>query len=102
MKYAIYKFNFLTGIHIGDGRLSGSSAMFQADTLFSALCQEAQKMGGVSDLRKLVRWAEEGKLLLSDSMPYIGETLFLPKPMIQIKCSKISRRSSPICQQMVY
>ena len=82
MKYAIYKLNFLTGVHIGTGRLSKSSMAFLADTIFSALCQEALKMNGETGIERLVDYVKKGKLLISDSMPYIGEEYYLPKPVV--------------------
>lgn len=85
MKYAIYKLSFSAGVHIGDGRLSKSKATFQADVLFSALCQEALKVMGETGLQQLVNYAKSGQLYLSDSMPYINDVLYLPKPMLRIE-----------------
>ena len=85
MKYTIYKLSFYTGIHIGEGRLSKSGYVFCADIFFSALCQEALKLYGESGIVKLLNWTRKEKLLLSDGMPYIGNTFYLPKPMVRIE-----------------
>ena len=44
MEYAIYKFDFQTGVHFGTGMLNESTDTFLADQLFSALYIEAVKM----------------------------------------------------------
>lgn len=85
MNYAIYKLIFSTGIHIGEGRLSKTRATFYADVLFSALCQEALKISGEAGIEQLVNYVKTGKLCFSDSMPFIEDVLFLPKPMIKIE-----------------
>lgn len=45
MKYAVYKFEFQTGVHFGTGRLNETTYVFHADQLFSALYIEALKSG---------------------------------------------------------
>ena len=45
MNYAIFKFNFRTAVHLGDGgMLDSASSSFLADTLFSALYIESLKL----------------------------------------------------------
>lgn len=82
MKHSIYKLLFPYGVHFGERSLNESGYTFKADTLFSALFIEALKMG-LQD----VLWndVKNSKLLFSDAFPYIGETLYLPKPMIRVK-----------------
>lgn len=82
MKYAVYKLEFKTGVHFGDGALSSSNNSFQADTLFSALYIEAMKLGCSEALFEAVK---SGELLFSDAFPYIGTSYYLPKPMIYIE-----------------
>ena len=78
MNYAIFKFKFRTAVHFGGGELNSSNSFFLADTLFSALYQEAMKL----DLQeKLYNLVSEGQLCLSDSFPYKDAVCFLPKPM---------------------
>ena len=83
MEYKGYKLHFPIGIHIGDGSLEDSEKTFCADTLFSALCIEANKKSEDA-LEKLVELVRTDKLLFSDALPYIGNRLYLPKPFISI------------------
>lgn len=87
MKYIIYKLKFSTGVHFGNGTLDDTEYTFCADTLFSALCIEAVK-SGTDMLNRLVNWAKSGKLVLSDAMPYMDNTYYIPKPMCDIKYSE--------------
>lgn len=87
MKYELFRLEFQTGVHFGNHNLDESESGFCADTLFSALFHEALKMG---DERKetLIAEVKAGKLLFSDGFPYIGDTCYLPKPMIKINDRK--------------
>lgn len=85
MKYIIYKLTFPYGVHIGNGVLSGTGNIIRADTLFSAVCIEALKTGGEKMLEKFVAIAKKDKLIISDMLPYIGETLYIPKPMYRVE-----------------
>ena len=55
MEYEIYKMNFLTGVHFGDGMLNQSGYTFCADTLFSALYIEALKLGEQNEFLQAVQ-----------------------------------------------
>lgn len=81
MQYGIYKFNFTSAVHFGDGMLNESGYTFPADRLFSALYIEALKYG-LQD--KLLSSAEEGRLCFSDCLPFVKETYLLPKPIMYI------------------
>ena len=94
MKRTIYKLKFETGVHFGNGSLSDSGSTFQADTLFSALCIEAVKIGGEEKINRFVDAAKVGKIKLSDSFPYIGETLFIPKPFMPLETDKNKKSDS--------
>ena len=85
MRYTIYKLSFPNGIHIGTGNLSSTEKVIHSDTLFSAMCIEALNMGGEEKLNRFVQMAKDNKLRISDAMPYIGDTIYLPKPMIRIE-----------------
>ena len=87
MQYAVMKWHFNTAVRFGSskGQLADSEYIMHSDTLFSALCQEALKQGGEAALLKLYELCKENKLLLSDTMPYIEETYFLPKPLMHIE-----------------
>ena len=92
MKRIIYKFKFETGVHLGNRALSGSVNTFQADTLFSALCIEAKKMGGNENINKFINEVRSGNIKLSDSFPYVEKTLFIPRPCIiteKTKCPEV-------------
>ena len=82
MEYAIYKLAFKTGVHFGNGALSSNALTFLADNLFSALYIEALKLGKNDELYSL---CADGRLLISDAFPYIGDRYFLPKPNIYIE-----------------
>lgn len=92
MNYYLYKLKFDTAVHFG----SASSALslytsedhFCADTLFSALCHTALSLRGQDGLERLCGYAREGKLLLSDSMPWMDETFYLPKPFASAKAER--------------
>lgn len=73
------KLSFLGPVHFGRGRLSDSAFSCDAATLFSALYIEALREGVQDELLEAARC---GELVLSDAFPYIGETLYLPKPMV--------------------
>lgn len=83
MKYRICKLTFPNGVHFGDNSLERSEITFHADTLFSALCLEAVKESDEA-MQSLHDYTTQGKLLLSDAFPYIGDELYLPKPYIHI------------------
>lgn len=84
MKFKIFKMNFTGAVHFGEGGLTTSGDTLMADTVFAALCTEAAMQGG-GILDKLVDSAAGGKLLISDALPYIGKTLYLPKPVLEVR-----------------
>lgn len=83
MTYTLYKLKFSAPVHFGSERLGKSMFTFYADTLFSAMCAEMQKIRQ-DGAEKLYDSAVSGKLRLSDGLPYSGDTLFLPKPMTAV------------------
>lgn len=83
MEYIGYKLHFPVGLHIGNGSLEDSEKTFDAMHLFSALCIEAVKKSQ-DDLEKLLEITKNGEILFSDAFPFIGDRLYLPKPMTQI------------------
>ncbi|MDT2808916.1 type III-A CRISPR-associated RAMP protein Csm4 [Enterococcus asini] len=78
MTTKIIKLTFQRPVHFGKKRLSDGEATFAADTFFSGLYIEALAMGMDSE------WLLSD-LVISDSFPYIDETLYLPKPLIKIE-----------------
>lgn len=83
MKYKLYKLDFKTAVHFGNGSLNDSGNTFAADRLFSALCIEALNKSQ-DELNSLYNAAANGKLIFSDSMPYIDDTYYIPKPIMHI------------------
>ena len=75
------KLTFLAPVHFGDGRLSDSEYTCDAATLFSALFIEALKAGCADEL---LAAAKSGDFSISDAFPYIGERLYVPKPMASV------------------
>lgn len=84
MRFTIYRLQFPTGVHFGAGSLWDSMNTLPADTLFSALCQEALARGGERELEALATAVQEGTLRLSDLFPFVGEELYLPKPLYPV------------------
>lgn len=84
MRFKIYKLHFKGAVHFGEGGLITSADTLMADTLFGALCSEAAIQGDGS-LEKLVDHAEAGDLLISDGLPYIGQELYVPKPVVEVQ-----------------
>lgn len=87
MDYRLYKLSFLTGVHFGSGSLDIGKETFSADTLFSALCIEAGKLSE-EKREQFIDVVSNGKLLFSDAFPYIGDRLYLPKPIYRSRIDK--------------
>jgi len=89
MNYYLYKISFDTAVHFGGASsalsLYRSEDHFCADTLFSALCHTALSLSGQDGLDRLCQEARDGRLLLSDSMPWMDDTFYLPKPTVSAK-----------------
>lgn len=85
MEYTIVKFAFSTDVRFGELRLSDTEQCFRADTLFSALCQEALRRDGVAGIEKLADLCRCDRLSMSDGMPFCGSRLYIPKPMLAIQ-----------------
>lgn len=69
----------MNGVHFGRKNLDTTEITFHADTLFSALFQEAIKLEKQEIFLQRVC---EGKIILSDAFPYIAKTYYVPKPII--------------------
>lgn len=86
MPYSLYKLNFTTGLHIGadfgSDSLGSSRMTIRSDTLFSALCCECRRDAG--KLNRLYSLVSQGKLVFSDALPFSGNELYLPKPVLYI------------------
>lgn len=84
MNYKIYKLAFQSAVHFGKQNLDEGEYACCADTIFSALCQEALRMGA-DVLQTFYQYACDGKILLSDAFPYMNDAYFLPKPIKRIE-----------------
>lgn len=83
MNYYLYKLKFSSPVHFGTSESSRSiesaDMTLRADTLFSALSHAALKNNMLDELISLVKG---DKLLFSDTMPYCGDELYIPKPAL--------------------
>ena len=88
METKIVKLKFLAPVHFGRGRLSDSAYTCDVATLFSALFIEALREG-CSD--ELLSAARTGALSISDAFPFVGDVLYLPKPMVPSASASVQR-----------
>jgi len=84
MEFAIYRFRFPVGVHFGAGALWDGMNTLPADAFFSALCQEALALEGAAGIGALVSAVREGAFRLSDLFPFVGDELYLPKPLYPV------------------
>lgn len=86
MAYAVFKWNFNTAVHFGTnkGQLAQTTFVLKSDTIFSALCHECLKLGGVDLLDKFYHQCAQNEIGLSDGLPFCQETYYLPKPIIPV------------------
>lgn len=98
MQFKICKLSFITDVHIGDGRLADNLCYIYADTLFSALCLEAEKLDRKDGIERLINLAKQNKIRLTDLFPYIKDTYYLPKPYT-LECEKHAEQEKSEMQQ---
>lgn len=79
MNYKLCRLEFPNGVHFGKGNLDSTEFTFHADTLFSALFQEALKIGKEKEFLQDV---SGGKIVFTDAFPFIGKCYYVPKPML--------------------
>lgn len=95
MTTKIIKLTFQGPVHFGKKRLSDGEATFAADTFFSGLYIEALAMG--MDTKWLL-----SDLAISDSFPFIGETLYLPKPFIKVEAQANDETNRKVFKKLNY
>ncbi len=82
MQYSLIKCTFSTPIHIGTSTMGNALQKTDysvcADTLYSAICHEAVKRDSLLELTEAV---EEGKVCISDMLPFKNDILYVPKPI---------------------
>lgn len=98
MNFTAYKLKFKLSVHFGSSTLDSCEYVFHSDSMFSALCIEALNYSKDS-LNKLVQLFSENRLCISDCMPYINETLFLPKPCCYIEAKNDTKIQSSVVKK---
>ncbi|QSQ08593.1 CRISPR type III-associated RAMP protein Csm4 [Koleobacter methoxysyntrophicus] len=98
MKNYIIKLKFTSPVRFGPDRagagLTLGNETCHSDTFFSALCIEWLKIFGEAEMNEMVRWAEAGHFILSSLLPWKGQELFLPKPVLFLEKSN-TRKNEP-------
>ena len=84
MDYKIYKLHFSTAVHFGNGNITDTTNKLMADTVFSSLCCEAAK-DSEKAVTDFIDMAKNGDFIISDALPYIGQTLYVPKPAVRVE-----------------
>ena len=83
MKTKLVKLSFLTNIHYGNFGSPGllkTDKYITSDTLYSAFCDISP-----TNIEKLLTLVNEGKILISDALPYVKDDLLVPIPAQGIK-----------------
>ena len=92
MHYYLYKLNFPYGVHFGADKagisLEKTSPNCHCDTLYSAICHEILKLHGEDGLKEFYNSTVKGEFLLTDLLPYKGEELMIPKPILYIEATE--------------
>lgn len=80
-KYTIIKFKNLTPLHVGTGKenYDFSSSELHSDTLSAAIAAIRAREGKTNDVEDFLR-----SFSLSSAFPFVGNSLFLPKPQGKI------------------
>ena len=80
-RYTIIKLKNLTPLHIGDGRenYDFSSTTLHSDTLSAAIASIRANEGYTDDVKAFLQ-----SFVISSAFPFVGETLFFPKPQGKI------------------
>lgn len=86
MFFRYFKLKFKTPIHFGADipslGLEKAEMACHADTFFSALYMETLNRYGEEKALSLYEEARAGKLFISDLMPYKGDVLYIPRPLL--------------------
>lgn len=83
-----YRLNLKSPLHVGEMGVGQEETLdyIPSDTLFGALVVTWREMGRTDLLDALPGWAERGAaLLLTSAFPYLGETLFYPRPRLFVQ-----------------
>lgn len=107
MPYYLYKLKPTTPMRFGIDKASSGLATTNftanADTVFSAICNEWVMIHGEDMLKDLIEAAKEGEFLLSDLLPYKNVTdpegniedckIYVPKPVVYFEADKAQSES---------
>ncbi|MBQ8749181.1 MAG: type III-A CRISPR-associated RAMP protein Csm4 [Clostridia bacterium] len=81
----VIKFKFSSAVHFGTidqmPDLQNTDFLMQSDSIFSALCVQANKLYGQAGVDKLMQMCNND-FALSSMMPFYQDTYFLPKPLV--------------------
>ena len=86
-KHVTYYLNFRSPLHLGRRGvgLEETEISIPADTLFSAICQTWRTFYGETHLTNFLAQYETGEpFLLTSTFPFVGDTRFFPKPLIDL------------------
>ena len=96
----LFKLDF-DRVHFGDGGLGASTTTVKADTLFSALCHAALRIGGTRTLEQVVQAVQTGQLRFTDLLPFVGETYLVPKPIAPVERRTSSAETASLVKKQV-
>lgn len=83
-----YRLNLISPLHVGEMGVGQEETLdyIPSDTLFGALAVTWREMGRTDLLDALPGWADTGAaLLLTSAFPYLGDTLFYPRPRLLVQ-----------------
>lgn len=87
--YCIYKLYFTAPLHCGRGdgavSLTNTAMTLRADTVFSALCNEAAIISENDAVESLIGLCRDSEIYLSDTFPFCGDDLYLPIPLCPLR-----------------
>ncbi|MDR1733809.1 MAG: type III-A CRISPR-associated RAMP protein Csm4 [Oscillospiraceae bacterium] len=102
MRTILLRLHFSDPVHLGEGTLSDAARTAGADTLFSGLCVQALRTNGSAAIDHMVSAVRGGTLRLSDALPYIGETYYIPKPLLRIQTQESDSLRKKIFKKLSY
>lgn len=90
MSYCFFQLEFNTPIHFGSSKgsigLEKTQMNLKSDSLFSAILIESLKIYGKDYFDKLIKYAYDGDISLTDMLPYVEHKkdidLYIPKPIV--------------------
>ena len=90
MNFKVYRMNFRSAVHFGNGKLNTSGYTLTASRLFAAICQEALHENGAEGLERLVDLCHSDVLRLTDAFPFgpdasSGTQYYVPKPLLYVE-----------------